>query len=119
MSEDTHKIRYCAVTNCHIRMSAIVKDPHVLCPVHTGFQCDQEKRCDICKTWSEQMLDYIKLQEGKTRRKAHKDRKRAMKLEAKYAHELSPTSSSSIGSSGEWYLKIQLGQRLLVKVILS
>ena len=102
MSEDTHKIRYCAVTNCHIRMSAIVKDPHVLCPVHTGFQCDQDKRCDICKTWSEQqMLDYIKLQEGKARRKAHKDRKRAMKLEAKYAHELSPTSSSSIGSSGE------------------
>ena len=108
MSDGIHRIRYCAVIECNVRMSAVQKDPHLLCPTHTGFQCNLETRCEVCKEWSDdQMLEYIKLQEGKARRKAHKDRKRAMKAETasdvrpRHAHSLSPTSSSSISSSGE------------------
>ena len=66
MSDDPNRIRFCGVANCNVRMSAVSKDPHVVCPVHTGFVCNMDKRCDICKEWSVQrMQDYVKLQKGR------------------------------------------------------
>ena len=103
MSDD-HKIRFCEGINCNVRMSALSKDQHVLCPNHTGWQCNWERRCSVCKDWTDQqMQDYMRLQEGKARRKAHKDRKRELKLAAgrtsedgRPAHSLSPSSGSSV-----------------------
>ena len=58
-------------------LSAMEKDPHILCPSHTGWQCSQNQRCDVCKEWSEdRMLEHIKLQEGTTRRKVSKEKQR-------------------------------------------
>ena len=101
MSQDSKvSIRFCAQENCTNRMSSIDKDRHLLCPSHVGWQCSWETRCDVCRDWSDtQMRDYIRLNEGKARRKAYKDRIKAGKLaagEQGAAHSLSPGSSSSI-----------------------
>ena len=106
MSDDSKvKVRLCAVDNCTVRMSAIEKDRHVLCPSHTGRQCTWDTRCDVCKDWTDsQMRDYVKLTDGKARKKAYKDKKRAARLAAgepaddRHAHSLSPSSSSSAQS---------------------
>ena len=106
MSDDSRvKVRLCAVDNCTVRMSAIEKDRHVLCPSHTGWQCTWDTRCDVCRDWTDsQMRDYVKLTEGKARKKAYKDKKRAARLAAgepaddRHAHSLSPSSSSSAQS---------------------
>ena len=105
---DKVKIRLCAKENCTVRLSSIEKDEHVLCPTHTGWQCNYDTRCDICRNWSEdKMKDYLKLQAGKARRKVYKDKKRAEKraageTSADHAHSLSPSSfGSSQDLSGE------------------
>ena len=76
MSDDSRvSIRFCAMENCTNRMSSIEKDRHLLCPSHVGWQCSWEVRCDVCRDWSDSaMRDYIRLTEGKARRKAYKDR---------------------------------------------
>ena len=101
MADDQIKFRTCAVANCNVRMSALEKDRHVICPSHTGWQCNWEQRCEVCKEWpDQQMNDYLRLQEGKARKKAHKDKKKALKLAAgksadeRPAHSLSPSSMS-------------------------
>ena len=102
MADEHVKFRTCEVQNCNIRMSSIEKDRHVICPSHTGWQCNWEQRCNVCKEWPDhQMRDYLRLQEGKARKKAHKDKKKALKLaagkssEERHAHSLSPSSVSS------------------------
>ena len=102
MADDHIKFRTCEVANCNVRMSAIEKDRHMICPSHTGWQCNWEQRCNVCKEWPDQeMRDYLRWQEGKARKKAHKDRKKALKLaagktpEERPAHSLSPLSISS------------------------
>ena len=123
MSDDTNRIRFCGVANSNVRMSAVSKDPHVICPVHTGFICNMDKRCDICSEWSVQrMQDYVKLQEGKARRKAHKDRKRACQQESSSAdggrpvHSFSPSSSLSAGISDETVPSLSVQEAKLDKV---
>ena len=109
MSDDNKvKIRMCAAENCTVRMSAVEKDRHVLCPSHTGWQCTWDLRCDVCKEWTDtQMREYLRLQEGKARKKAHKDKKRALRLadgkaaDDRPAHSLSPSSISSQSDLGE------------------
>ena len=121
MSDDPNRIRVCGVANCNVRMSAVYRDPHVICPLHTGFQCNMEQRCSVCSGWSVQMMqDYVKLQEGKARRKAHKDRKRAQQQGAgsaidggRPAHSLSPSSNSSAGVSGETVPSLLVQQALV------
>ena len=109
MSDDSRsKIRLCAAENCTVRMSAVEKDRHVLCPSHTGWQCTWDMRCEICKEWTDtQMKEYLKLQEGKARKKAYKDKQKALRLAAgkpaddRHAHSLSPSSLSSQSDLGE------------------
>ena len=100
--ESKVRVRLCAAENCTVRMSSLDKDRHVLCPSHTGWQCTWDTRCNVCKEWTDsQMRDYLRLQEGKARKKAYKERKRALKLAAgettddRHAHSLSPSSMSS------------------------
>ena len=98
MSDDNKvRVRMCAAENCTVRISAVDKDRHVLCPSHTGWQCTWDQRCDICREWTDsQMKDYIRLQEGKARKKSHKEKRKAAKLAAgttaddRHAHSLSP-----------------------------
>ena len=81
--EDKVKVRYCAAGNCTFRMSSIDKDRHVLCPSHTGWQCTWDTRCDVCREWPDSVMrEYVKLQQGKVRKKVYKDRKRAERLAA-------------------------------------
>ena len=109
MSDDSRsKVRVCAADNCTVRMSAIDKDRHVLCPSHTGWQCTWDMRCDICRDWTDtQMREYLRLQEGKARKKAYKERKKALRMAAdqpaddRHAHSLSPSSISSLSEIGE------------------
>ena len=103
------RVRTCAAETCTVRLSSIEKDEHVLCPIHTGWQCSFDTRCDICRNWSDvKMKEYLKLQAGKARRKVYKEKKKAEKLAAGetsaegHAHSLSPSSlSSSQDISGE------------------
>ena len=60
-----------------MRMSAIEKDSHLLCPTHTGFFCTIDQRCDICTSWTDdQMKSYCALQAAKARKKAYRARKK-------------------------------------------
>ena len=104
--ESKVKVRYCASENCTFRMSSIEKDRHVLCPSHTGWQCTWDTRCNVCKEWTDsEMKEYLRLQQGKARKKVYKDRKRALKLATgetsndRPPHSLSPSSSSSMGET--------------------
>ena len=109
MSDDSKvRVRICAAENCTVRMSSIEKDRHVLCPSHTGWQCTWDVRCNICNDWTDsQMREYLRLQEGKARKKAYKERKKTLKLAAgettedRHAHSLSPSSLSSQSLIGE------------------
>ena len=100
MADDQIKIRYCQVDGCKKRMSSLEKDRHLLCPIHTGHLCNWEQRCNVCKDWPDlQMKEYLRLQEGKARKKAHKDKQRALRAANRstesHAHSLSPSSVSS------------------------
>ena len=102
MSDEPTKVRYCSFADCKTRMSALVKDPHLLCPNHIGWQCNNELRCETCKEWSEsRMAEYTKLQVGKARKKIDKEKRRARRLAAntsavgRPAHSFSPSSVSS------------------------
>ena len=109
--EDKVRVRYCAMENCTVRMSSVEKDRHVLCPSHTGWQCTWDRRCAVCKDWPDsQMKAYVKLQDGKGRKKAHKERRKAAKLAAGVtaddhssgnAHSLSPSPSSYSSSQSD------------------
>ena len=108
MSDDSKiKYRTCAFENCTVRMSSLDKDRHVLCPKHTGWQCKWDVRCNVCQDWPDtQMREYIKLTEGKTRKKAYKDKQKALKAanetpDGRHAHLLSPSSSSATSVVGE------------------
>ena len=109
MEQDKVRVRYCAMENCTVRMSSVEKDRHVLCPSHTGWQCTWDRRCAVCKEWPDtQMKAYVKLQDGKGRKKAHKERRKAAKLAAGLtaddrgnAHSLSPSPSSYSSSQSE------------------
>ena len=120
MADEHVKIRTCQVDGCNKRMSSIEKDRHLLCPVHTGWQCNWEQRCNICKEWpDQQMRDYMRLQEGKARKKAHKDKQKALKAANRssdsHAHSLSPSSVSSndLGEIVSSYFVDQLGNKNL------
>ena len=97
MSDNPQKVRYCGFENCKARMSAIAKDPHILCPSHVGWQCSSNQRCDICKDWEDsRMFEYMKLQEGKARKKVSKEKRRQQKsADGKSEHLMSPSSCSS------------------------
>ena len=111
MEQDKVRVRYCAMENCTVRMSSVEKDRHVLCPSHTGWQCTWDRRCAVCKDWPDtQMKAYVKLQDGKGRKKAHKERRKAAKLAAGVtaddrssgnAHSLSPSPSSYSSSQSD------------------
>ena len=118
MADEQVKIRTCQVDGCKKRMSSIEKDRHLLCPVHIGWQCNWEQRCNICKEWpDQQMRDYMRLQEGKARKKAHKDKQKALKAANRssdsHAHSLSPSSVSSndLGEIVSTYFVDQLGNK--------
>ena len=103
MSDDSAKIRACAIAGCNKRMSSLEKDKHLVCPGHTGWQCSWTQRCEVCQSWSDQdMKAYIRLQEGKARKKACKEKKKAARLAAglstgsSTAHSFSPSSQSSL-----------------------
>ena len=82
-NKDKVKVRKCGVENCSVRMSAIEKDRHTICPSHVGWQCTWDKRCVECSNWPDsQMRDYVRLTDGKARKKAYKDKVRAAKLAA-------------------------------------
>ena len=100
MADEQVKIRTCQVDGCNKRMSSLEKDRHLLCPIHTGYQCNWEQRCNICRDWpDQQMKEYLRLQEGKARKKAHKDKQKALRAANRstesHAHSLSPSSVSS------------------------
>ena len=100
MADEQVKIRTCQVDGCNKRMSSLDKDRHLLCPNHTGHQCNWQQRCNVCKDWpDQQMKEYIRLQEGKSRKKAHKDKLKALKAANRSsegnAHSLSPSTVSS------------------------
>ena len=107
MSDDSKKVRYCAMENCTVRMSSCEKDRHVLCPTHTGFQCKWDVRCNVCQDWPDTLMrEYVKLTSGKARRKAYKDKQRALKAangngDDRQVHSLSPSSSSAASVVGE------------------
>ena len=108
MSEDSkNKVRYCAMENCTVRMSSCEKDRHVLCPTHTGWQCKWDVRCNVCQDWPDTLMrEYVKLTEGKARKKAYKDKQKALKAanepaDERHAHLLSPSSSSAASVVGE------------------
>ena len=76
-------------------MSSLDKDPHVICPNHTGWQCSMERRCDVCKDWSaERMRLYCNLQDSKARKKAYRERKRveSARNSASSGHNVSDSS---------------------------
>ena len=107
MSDDSKKVRYCAMENCTVRMSSCEKDRHVLCPTHTGWQCKWDVRCNVCQDWPDTLMrEYVKLTEGKARKKAYKDKQKALKAaneptDDRHAHSLSPSSSSAASVVGE------------------
>ena len=61
----------------------------------------------MCQDWPDtQMREYIKLTEGKARKKAYKDKQKALKAanetsDERHAHLLSPSSSSAASVVGE------------------
>ena len=123
MADEHAKIRTCQIEGCNTRMSSIEKDRHVLCPNHTGWQCNWEQRCNICREWpDQQMKDYMRLQESKARKKAHKDRKKALKTANRssdsHAHSLSPSSVSSndMGEIVSSYFAEQLDSKIKLNV---
>ena len=49
--------------SCRARMSTLKHDSHVLCIQCRGVNCNLEERCDICRSWSEEVMNkYLKHQ---------------------------------------------------------
>ena len=56
----TTRTRYCATKGCKSRLARQSIDPHVLCVICRGMECDVQNRCKVCDSWSENaMLDYL------------------------------------------------------------
>ena len=54
------RTRYCTTKGCKSRLARASVDPHVLCVVCRGSECDLATRCKVCESWSEQtMMDYL------------------------------------------------------------
>ena len=80
MSDSAVKVRFCAAEGCSFRMSSLDKDPHLLCPGHTGWQCAMNQRCNVCAEWPDEMMKaYCVLQEHKAKNRAYREKKRFMK----------------------------------------
>ena len=85
------KFRLCAAVGCNARMLSVDKDSHLLCPTHTGFVCNMDRRCSVCTTWNEeQMRSYCSLQAAKARKRAYRERKRGVKETG--SHDISDSS---------------------------
>ena len=54
------RTRYCSTKGCKSRLARATIDPHVLCVICRGSECDLQNRCKVCEGWSEStMLDYL------------------------------------------------------------
>ena len=63
--------------NCQQRMSSTKFDLHVICSKCRGNKCSFENRCDLCKSWPDEVMQsYDKHQRSlELKRKAKKARK--------------------------------------------
>ena len=102
MADLPSKVRFCNSSGCMTRMSSVDKDRHLLCPKCTGWVCSLERRCDLCKEWSEEeMRAYCALMEMKERNKAYKAKQRAAKVTAGTAGDSTVRGPAHLLSSSD------------------
>ena len=52
--------RYCLEKGCKARLARINLDPHLLCVLHRGVDCNLIDRCDVCELWdNDSMKEYL------------------------------------------------------------
>ena len=102
MADLPSKVRFCSSSGCTTRMSSLEKDRHLLCPKCRGGVCSLERRCDLCKEWSEEeMKAYCMLLEVKQRNKAYKAKQRAAKITTGAAGDSTARGSAHSLSSSD------------------
>ena len=81
--------------NCQRRRSSIKFDLHVICTDCRGKVCSSEDRCDLCVSWSDELMtNYVRHQ------KSLESKRRAKKAKRQAGQEVDPMLSVCTGAVG-------------------